>query len=65
MRACVRIKALYYFGYDHFVSMGMPSMASELPGFVELLKTFAIARAFNEFFFYWAHRTFHTKALCV
>ncbi|GBG30569.1 Methylsterol monooxygenase 1 [Hondaea fermentalgiana] len=43
--------------------LGMPDLIAPLPGFAGLFKAFAIAHFFNNFFFYWAHRLVHSKAL--
>ena len=53
--------ALWYFGYDGFKWFGMPPLAAELPSNLEMFKCFTLARFFNEWGFYWVHRTVHTK----
>lgn len=55
--------ALWYLGYDSFKWFGMPPLTAELPSALEMFKCFTIARFFNEWGFYWVHRTVHTKVL--
>lgn len=52
-----------YFLYPIFKHFGSPSFVSELPSFYTLLKNFWVAYFCNDFFFYWAHRTVHSKLL--
>ena len=54
---------LWGVGYAMFKRFGMPELDAELPSNVEMFKCFVIAKAINEWGFYWAHRTLHTKAL--
>lgn len=42
---------------------GLLDSHAKLPGLLELTRQFALATAFNDFFFYWAHRAFHSKEL--
>lgn len=42
---------------------GMDPLAAQLPGLATLYAQFALAHFWNDFFFYWAHRSLHSEAL--
>jgi hypothetical protein len=53
----------YYFLYDIFKSFGMSDVNAPLPHVSEIFLVFCVANVFNSFFFYWAHRIFHSSML--
>jgi len=42
--------------YKHF---GMPSLTAPIPAYPEIIAAMAFTHFFNQFFFYWAHRSLH------
>lgn len=44
-------------------SRGMPAMTAARPSAFRIYAEFSFAHLVNEFFFYWAHRTFHSSQL--
>jgi methylsterol monooxygenase len=53
----------YYMLYDVFKSFGMSASDAPLPSILEMFKVYCMANIFNSFFFYWAHRIFHSSLL--
>ena len=54
---------LTYYMYFAAKKFGMMDINDPLPSPSRLFMTFVIAHIFNGFWFYWAHRIFHMKAL--
>ena len=54
---------LYYSAYFNFKRFGMPDLKAPLPDFLTLFRNYTVARVFNDWGFYWAHRIVHTKFL--
>jgi hypothetical protein len=54
---------LWYYGYDAFKAFGMPEMRAPLPPALDLFRHFLVVQVFNDWGFYWAHRTMHSKPL--
>jgi len=52
-----------WFIYPLFKYFGCPDYRSQLPPASQLFVYFLFAFVFNDFFFYWAHRTVHSRAL--
>lgn len=53
----------YYYLYDVFKSFGMSDAGAPLPAPSEMFLVYCAANVFNSFFFYWAHRIFHSSLL--
>mmetsp|Transcript_10830 Transcript_10830/g.17728 ORF Transcript_10830/g.17728 Transcript_10830/m.17728 type:complete len:325 (-) Transcript_10830:43-1017(-) len=51
-----------YYGWNVLKQRGF-QLDGALPGFFSLMRGFAVAHLFNDFFFYWAHRLVHSKPL--
>jgi methylsterol monooxygenase len=49
--------------FPTFQKMGMGDLTDELPEWKSLMVSYCICHSFNEFFFYWTHRAFHTPML--
>lgn len=54
--------AVYFLAYPVFVKFGM-QVKAPLPSLVTALKHWAIALAFNDTMFYWAHRALHHPSI--
>lgn len=53
----------YYVLFDLFKKFGMSDIDSPLPTVGNLFAVYCFANFFNSFFFYWAHRIFHSSLL--
>ena len=54
---------VHYLAYPTGKYFGMPDLDAPLPGPFAVFKRYCVCRLFNDWFFYWAHRTFHMPAL--
>ena len=54
---------ILYYSHDALVRHGLKPLQAPLPSNWDLFTTFTFAGIFNGFFFYWAHRSFHSKLL--
>lgn len=55
--------AVLYYLYPYLQRLGMHPLDAQLPSVQNIFFTFCLAYLVNCFGFYWAHRTFHAKAL--
>lgn len=53
----------YYWLFDVFIFFGMSSIDAPLPPLTHIFLVYCVANVFNSFFFYWAHRFFHSSLL--
>lgn len=59
----VTLPLMVFLFFDCFKYFGMPAVASEVPPWPQLAAQLAIAHVFNDWFFYWTHRTVHHPKL--
>lgn len=54
---------ILYFSHPYLVGRGLKALEAPLPSALDLFMTYTFAGIFNGFFFYWAHRSFHSQFL--
>lgn len=59
----IAFPAVSYYAYPGFLYFGLKPLDSTLPSVVEVFYTMICGHVFNDIFFYFTHRMFHSKAL--